>query len=163
MGTYYNIQSYLTDAGGLPLVIDIATNEPDGHGGYWLYMNQQTGNVTQWWTIVDGPSGYVFIESQWKDPDGNHVVIDIHGASNQPGTRLDGYPQKSTNNDNQLWARSPATLYPGFVFFQSKLTDPEGQVLVIDVAGGSPTVATPLDAYPQKMTGYENQIWTLAG
>jgi uncharacterized iron-regulated membrane protein len=66
-GHLLNIQSYLTDAGGIPLVIDIAVDQPDGSGGYYLYTNQPTGDETQWWTIVDGPSGYVFIQSQWKD------------------------------------------------------------------------------------------------
>lgn len=162
MATYYNIQSFLTDSGNVPLVIDIATDQPDGAGGFYLYTNQPTGADTQLWTIVDGPSGYVFIQSKWKDPSGNHVVIDIHGGNNEPKTRLDGFPQKSSNNDNQLW--TPVTdITSGYAFYQSKLKDPSGAVLVIDIQGASTALKTPLDAYTQKSTDYDNQLWQLAG
>lgn len=162
MAAYYNIQSYMTDVGGVPLLIDIGVNEPDGAGGYYLYTNQPTGSETQWWTFVDDSSGYVFIQSQWEDANGNHVVIDIHGGSNNPGTRLDGYPKKSANYDNQLW-KPVLDVSSGYVFYQSKLTDPEGMVLVIDVQGNSTALKTPLDAFTQKSTKYENQLWQLAG
>jgi hypothetical protein len=162
MATYYNIASYLTDKGGVPLLIDIAVDQPDGAGGYYLYTNQPTGSDTQLWTIVDGPSPYVFIQSQWKDPSGNQVVIDIHQGSNRPGTRLDGYPQKSTGYDNQLWVPFE-DVTSGYVFYQSKLSDPAGSVLVIDIEGNSTALKTPLDAYPQKSTNYQNQLWQLSG
>jgi hypothetical protein len=161
--TYYNLQSYLTDAGGVPLVIDISNKS-----GNYLYVNQPTGDDSQWWTMIpDGSSGYYFIQSKWKNSDGKNVVIDIHGAStNMPipnGTLLDAYPQKSKDYDNQLWKPVAELTSPGYSFYQSKLTDEAGNPVVIDIQGGVNALKTPIDAWPQKSSNYQNQLWTLAG
>src|ERR1039457_6166348 len=103
--TYYNMQSQVTNKGGIPLVIDIqgASNKPV-KAGTLLDAYTPTGNENQWWTLVlDPPSGYHFIQSKLTDPKGNPLVIDIQGASNKPGALLDAYREKSKNNANQLW------------------------------------------------------------
>lgn len=162
MPTYYNIQTYLSDKAGVPLVIDISNES-----GNYLYLNQPTGAASQWWTIIlDPTSGYSFIQSQWKNSEGKPVVIDIHGAGDMPiegGTHLlDAYPQKMKDYDNQLWMAvgDPAT---GSVFYQSKLTDLAGKPLVIDVQGAIIQVGQAIDAFSQKPKDYANQLWTLAG
>lgn len=159
MPTYYNLQSYIMDKGGVPLVIDISNKS-----GNYLYANQPTGDDSQWWTIIpDGTSGYSFIQSKWKNSEGNLVVIDIHGNVNTPGTPLDAYPQKSKDYDNQLWMPVADVTLPGYSFFQSKLTDEGGIPLVIDIRGSSNSLGTGIDAWPQKSKNYENQLWMLAG
>ncbi len=93
-------------------------------------------------------------------------MIDIHGASDMPvakGTLIDAYPQKSKDYDNQLWMPVADVTLPGYSFFQSKLTDEEGAPLVIDIQGSLNNLGTPIDAWPQKSKGYQNQLWTLAG
>lgn len=165
MPTYYNIQSYLSDSGGIPVVLDISNES-----GNYLYANQPTGADSQLWTIIpDGSSGYSFIESKWKNSAGQKVVIDIHGDSTnssiKDGTLLDAYPRKSKDYDNQLWMPVADVTEPGYSFFQSKLTDADGNHVVIDIQGGLATVKipTPIDAWKQKSTNYNNQLWTLAG
>lgn len=49
----------------------------------------------------------------------------------------------------------------GYSFIQSKVKDPKGNPLVIDIKGASNKLGTPLDAYTQKSTGYDNQLWQL--
>jgi len=160
MPTYYSIQSYVTDSGGVPLVIDI----PGAHKnpGTLLDAWQPTGGDNQLWELVLDPSGYHFIQSKLKDPIGDPLVIDIQGGSNEPGTLLDVYTKKSKDYDNQLWKFVEAAGYVGWYFIQSKLTDPMGNPLVIDIQGGINKLGTPLDAYTQKSKDIQNQLWQLA-
>ena len=161
--TYYNIQSQVTNKGGIPLVIDIqgASNKPV-KAGTLLDAYTPTGNENQWWTLVlDPPSGYHFIQSQLNDTDGKHLVIDIQGASNEPGALLDAYAKKSKDYDNQLWKFVEGP--PGWYFIQSKLTDPKGNPLVIDIQGASSKPGALLDAYREKSKNNANQLWQLAG
>jgi hypothetical protein len=159
----YNIQSQLTDKGGIPLVIDIqgAVNTPNTP----LDAFTPNGGANQLWTLVlDAASGYHFIQSNLKDPKGNHLVIDIRGAINTPGTLLDAFTKKTKNYDNQLWQFVEGP--PGWYFIQSKLKDPKGNPLVIDVQGATGAISapgTPLDAFTQKSKNNANQLWQLAG
>ena len=84
----------------------------------------------------------------------NGNVIDIKGASAQAGALLDAYPQKTTGTDNQLWEFVSDPARSGYSFIKSKL---DGNV--IDIQGASTKAAAPLDAYPQKTTGTDNQLW----
>jgi hypothetical protein len=79
------------------------------------------------------------------------------------GTLLDAFPQKPKDYDNQLWMPVAEVTLPGYVFYQSKLTDEAGNPLVIDIQGGINSPGTPIDAWPRNPTGYNNQLWTLAG
>ncbi len=81
-------------------------------------------------------------------------VIDIKGASKDSGAELTAYTQKTTGNDNQLWEFIPDPAGSGCFFIKSKLSGN-----VIDIQGASKDSGTPLDAYPQKTTGTDNQLW----
>jgi hypothetical protein len=167
--TAYNIQSYLTDTSGVPLVIDIQGGGDPIKDGTLLDAYTPTGDPNQWWTLVpDGSSGWFFIESQVKDPEGNPLVIDIQGGGDpiKDGTLLDAYKKKSSDYDNQLWRFVEAIgVAAGWYFIQSKLTDGEGNPLVIDIQGGAefPKPNTLLDAFRMKSTNPYNQLWQLAG
>jgi hypothetical protein len=98
---YYFIKSKLNDN-----VIAVQQNS-DTRAGRWdgtpLDVEpQQTGDNAyhQLWQFVEDPngSGYCFIMSRVP---GN--VIDIQGASTNPGTQLDSWPLKPGSTDNQLW------------------------------------------------------------
>jgi hypothetical protein len=165
--TVYAIQSYQTDSGGVPLVIDIRGGGSPIADGTLLDAFTPDGGPNQFWTLVpDGTSGWSFIESQVKGPHRNTLVIDIQGG-NSPATDgrpLDAYKKKSTDYDNQLWKFVEAVGFAGWYFIQSKLTDGAGNPVVIDIRGGAaiPTPNTPLDAYKQKWTNPCNQLWRLA-
>jgi len=92
---------------------------------------------------------YYFIKSKL---DGN--VIDIQGASTSSGALLDAYPQKTTGSDNQLWEFVADPQGSGYYFIKSKLNGN-----VIDLQGASTKPGTLLDAYPQKTSGTDNQLW----
>ena len=94
-------------------------------------------------------SNYYFIKSKLA---GN--VIDIRGASTKAGALLDAYPQKTTGNDNQLWMFVPDPAGSGYYFIKSMLDG-----TVIDVQGNSTADGALLDAYPQKTTDTDNQLW----
>jgi hypothetical protein len=163
MATYYNIQSQLTDDGGVPLVIDIlgGADKPLSSGTL-LDAYTPTGNDNQWWTLVlDEASGYHFIESKLKDTNGHPLVIDIKGGNTgvKPNTALDVYRKKSSDYDNQLWKFVEQE--PGWYVIQSKMTDTDGNVLVIDIRGADNKPGTHLDAFT--LNGNANQLWQLAG
>jgi hypothetical protein len=94
-------------------------------------------------------STYYFIKSKL---DGN--VIDIQGASTTSGALLDAYPQKTTGTSNQLWEFVADPAGSGYFFIKSQLDG-----TVIDIKGASMTAGTDLDAYPQKTSGTDNQLW----
>jgi len=98
-------------------------------------------------------SNYYFIKSKLS---GN--VIDIEGASTAAGALLDAYPQKSSGADNQLWEFVPDPQGSGYYFIKSKLNGN-----VIDIQGGTTAAGlvdgTPLDAFTQKTSGTQNQLW----
>lgn len=94
-------------------------------------------------------STYYFLKSKL---DGS--VIDIQGASTKSGALLDAYPQKTTGTDNQLWQFVADPAGSGYYFIKSML---DGSV--IDIQGASSKFGTLLDAYPQKTTGTDNQLW----
>ncbi len=100
-------------------------------------------------------SDYFFI----KNKNGN--VIDIEHASNKPGTPLDAFTKKSTNNDNQLWEFVTDPSGSGYFFIKNKNGN------VIDIERGNTTAGLadgmPLDAFTQKSAGVtqqsDNQLW----
>jgi len=81
-------------------------------------------------------------------------VIDIEGASKEAGAGLDAFTQKSTENDNQLWAFEPDPSGSGYFFIQSKLSGH-----VIDIEGASKEAGAGLDAFTQRVTENDNQLW----
>lgn len=83
-------------------------------------------------------------------------VIDIQGASTKPGALLNAFPPKATGNDNQLWEFVADPAASGYYFIKSKLS---GNVIDIQKASTKPGAL--LDAFPQKTTGADNQLWTL--
>jgi hypothetical protein len=82
-------------------------------------------------------------------------VIDIQEASTKSGALLDAFPQKTSGNDNQLWEFVPDPSGSGYYFIKSKLSGN-----VIDVKDASTKSGALLDAFPQKASGSENQLWT---
>jgi hypothetical protein len=119
----------------------------------------------QLWCFVPDPagSGCYFIKNKL-----NGNVIDIQGASTSPGALLDAYQQKPSGTDNQLWyfVSSP-TVIPAtktdpspaeFAFIVSKLNGN-----VVDIQGGSTAPGIGLDAFPVKLFGTNNQLWTVVG
>jgi hypothetical protein len=112
-----------------------------------------TGNDNQLWEVTLDPagSGYVVLQSSL-----NGNVIDIQGASTQAGALLDAWPLKPTGNDNQLWEFIPDPAGSGYYFIQSKLNGN-----VIDIQGASIQAGAALDAWPQKPSGNDNQLWIL--
>jgi hypothetical protein len=149
-GTYYIIKSKLNGD-----VIDIIGASTAPGAGLDAYPQKATGTANQLWEFVIDPagSGYYFIKSQL-----NGNVIDIAGASTKPDTLLDAYPQKTTGTDNQLWEFVADPAGSGYCFIKSKLNGN-----VIDIQGASTNPGTPLDAYPWKLNGYDNQLWTVVG
>ena len=150
MGTYYFIKSKLDGN-----VIDIQGASTKSGTGLDAYPQKTTGTDNQLWEFVADPggSGYYFIKSKL---DGN--VIDIESASTQAGALLDAYPQKTTGTDNQLWEFVPDPAGSGYSFIVSKMNGN-----VIDIQGASKTAGALLDAYPLKVTGYDNQLWQVVG
>jgi hypothetical protein len=94
-------------------------------------------------------STYYFIKSKL---DSN--VIDIEGASTKAGALLDAYPQKTTGTENQMWEFVSDPGGSGYFFIKSKLNGN-----VVDIQGASTKAGALLDAYPQKTSGTENQLW----
>jgi len=84
--------------------------------------------------------------------DGN--VIDIQGAATKAGAGLDAYPQKTSGSDNQLWEFVPDPGKSGYYFIKSKLNGN-----VVDIQGASTKAGALLDAYTQKSSGADNQLW----
>jgi Ricin-type beta-trefoil lectin domain-like len=94
-------------------------------------------------------STYYFIKSKL-----NGNVIDIANASTTIGASLDSYPQKTTGTDNQLWEFVVDPAGSRYYFTKSKLNGN-----VIDIANASKASGASLDSWPQKTTGYQNQLW----
>jgi hypothetical protein len=166
MTTFYQIMSQVTDDGGVPLVIDIQIGSGNPNApvaaGTLLDAYTSTGNDNQWWTLVlDEASGYHFIQSELTDPDGDPLVVDIQGGNNpvQPNVSLDAFKKKTSGYDNQLWKF--VEQQPGWYTIQSKMTDKEGNNLVIDIRGANNKPGTHLDAFT--FNGNANQLWQLAG
>lgn len=90
-----------------------------------------------------------FIKSKLRN------VIDIQGASTSAGALLDAFPQKPADNANQQWEFVVDPAGSGHFFIKSALSGH-----VIDVQGNSAAAGAHLDAFPQKTSGYDNQLWT---
>jgi hypothetical protein len=150
VGAYYFIKSKLNGD-----VIDVSGAATTPGTPLDAYPQKTSGTDNQLWEFVADPagSGYYFIKSKL---DGS--VIDIDGASTKTGTILDAYRQKTTGTDNQLWEFVSDPAGSGYCFIKSKLIGH-----VIDIQGASTSPGTPLIAYPWKLNGYDNQLWTVVG
>ena len=84
----------------------------------------------------------------------NGNVIDIERASTKSGTLLDAFPPKEAENDNQLWEFIADNANPGYYFIKSKLSGD-----VIDIQENPDKTIGLLDAFPQKASGQDNQLW----
>lgn len=84
----------------------------------------------------------------------NGNVIDIQKASMKPGTLLDAFPPKETDNDNQLWEFIADDANQGYYFIKSKLSGD-----VIDIQQNPDKTNGLLDAFPQKTSSQQNQLW----
>ena len=143
---YYCIKSKLNGN-----VIDVIGASTNAGAGLDAYPQKLSGNDNQLWLIAVDPagSGYYFIKSKL-----NGNVIDIQGASTTAGALLDAYTQKFSGNDNQLWEFALDPAGSGYYFIKSKLNGN-----VIDIQGASTTAGVLLDAFPQKPSGNDNQLW----
>jgi hypothetical protein len=133
-------------------VIDIAGASTASGAGLDAYPQKPSSNDNQLWHFLPDPSGsgYFYIVSKL-----NGNVIDVEGASKAPGALLDAYPKKDgADADNQLWYFVSDPEGSGFCFIVNKLNGN-----VIDVQDASKAASAPLDAYPVKFTGYDNQLW----
>ena len=81
-------------------------------------------------------------------------VIDIQEASTKPGALLDAFSQKTSDSDNQLWEFIPDPAGSGHYFIKSKLS---GNVIDIQQASTKPGAL--LDAFSQKTSDSDNQLW----
>ena len=156
MSTYCTIQGKLSGN-----VIDIQGASKESGALLDAFPDKKADN--QLWEFVPDPagSGYFFIKSKLS---GN--VIDIQGASTKSGALLDAFPQKTgvdpfnpeTWPNNQLWAFNPDPAGSGYYFIRNKLSGN-----VIDIQGASKDSGARLDAYPQKATDNDNQLWKAVG
>jgi len=94
-------------------------------------------------------SSYCFIKSKL-----NGNVIDIEQDSTQSGALLDAFPKKTTGGDNQQWEFISDPAGSGYYFIKSKLSGN-----VIDIQESSTLPGALLDAFHQKTTGNNNQLW----
>jgi hypothetical protein len=115
--------------------------------GVWAFDNAYSFSVP---VTINVGAPYYFIKSKL----GN--VIDVGGASTEAGALLDAWPQKSSGTDNQLWEFVTDPAGSGYCFIKSRLN-----ASVIDVQGASTNAGALLDAYPWKLTNYDNQLWTV--
>jgi len=76
------------------------------------------------------------------------MVLDIAGENASAGAGVNMYPQKPTNNDNQLWS------FTSDGFIKSKLNG-----MVLDIAGENASAGAGVNMYPQKPTNNDNQLW----
>jgi Ricin-type beta-trefoil lectin domain-like len=67
---------------------------------------------------------------------------------------LDAFPPKSSENENQLWEFVPDPANSGYYFIKSKLSGN-----VIDIQDNPEKTFGLLDAFPQKKSGADNQLW----
>ena len=150
MGSYYFIQNKLNGD-----VIDIADSSSTAGAALVAFPQKTSGTDNEQWEFVPDPggSGYYFIKSKL-----NGNVIDIAGGSITPGTPLVSNPQKSSDAFSQLWQFFEDPAGSGYCFIMSAYYG-----YVIDVQGGSKAPGTALDAYPQKPTGTDNQLWRIVG
>lgn len=134
-------------------VIDVVGASSNAGAGLDAYPQKSSGTDSQLWEFVPDRAGspYYFIKSKL-----NGNVIDIQDASTKAGSLLDAWPQKSSGTDNQLWEFVADPAGSGYCFIKSKLNGN-----VIDIQGASTEPGAQLDAYPWKLTGYDNQLWTV--
>jgi len=149
-------------------VIDIEGGGSNPKAGTRLDAFTQEGHSNQFWTLVPSATtpDAVFIESVLKDADGDTLVINITGSAGQPtpGTKLDVWKKVSPEEGRQLWtfaadAKTPAGGLILGSFIISKLTDPHGNSLAINISGGAakPNPGTALDVWT--VDGGSRQNW----
>jgi hypothetical protein len=158
MANYYAIQSKLNNN-----VIDILGASTAPGTGLDSFTANSPVSDNQLWEFVLDPAGtgYYFIKSKL-----NGNVIDIEQGNSTAGLKdgalLDAYPQKTTSYpneaDNQLWQFVEDPGGSGYCFIMCRLNGN-----VVDIQGASKALANPLDAYPMKAHGTDNQLWKVVG
>jgi hypothetical protein len=106
----------------------------------------------QTWEIQPDPAGsshYII-----KNP-ATGRCIDIGGNSTARGASLDAWPEKKSNNQNQLWDLLPDPFGSGYFFIQNPQTG-----LVIEIQNASSTSGAHLVMNPMRMFGHNYQLWT---
>jgi hypothetical protein len=83
-------------------------------------------------------------------------AISIAGMSTAPGTALLSWPQKATGNNDQLWGYTPDPAGSGYFFIETLL---DGNA--ISIAGMSTASGAGLVSWPQKQSGYDDQLWKI--
>jgi hypothetical protein len=91
---------------------------------------------------------YFFLQSKL----GQNNVIDIAQTSNPPLLDL---TQRQSGSDSQLWQLTPDPEGSGFFFIQNKVSPYVMDVEQYTDGNGN----SPLDAWQQKQTGTDNQLW----
>jgi len=144
--TYYFIQNKLTGH-----VIDVEGASKAAGASLDAYTRKTTDTDNQLWEFVGDPagSGCFFIKSKLS---GN--VIDVREASTTDGAGLDAWPQKSSGTENQLWQFVADPAGSGYHFIRSLQTGH-----VVDIREASTAPGASLDAWPQKTSGTDNQLW----
>jgi Ricin-type beta-trefoil lectin domain-like len=128
------------------------------HTGLDAFTKKLTDADNQLWRFLPDPagSGYYYIVSKLRGD-----VVEIHNASTEPNSLLDvaarnvaqdGY----SGSDHQLWYFVADPAAPSRSRIASKLNGN-----VVDVQNASSAPETPLDSFPAKVTGAENQQWTV--
>lgn len=132
-------------------VIDIMEASAGTGARIDTWPRRATRDDNQQWSFDADPagSGYYFIKSAL---DGN--VIDVARSATGGGAWLDAVPRRSREYTSQLWAFVPDPAGSGYSFIRNAL---DGSV--IDVAGTSMSFGARLDAWPQKTTECDNQLW----
>ena len=154
MSNYYFIKSKLSGN-----VIDIEGASTANGALLDAFTQKTTGTDNQLWEFVPDPagSGYYFIKSKL-----NGNVIDIQNGDTIPGqkdgTPLDAFNQKTTGTENQLWQFVKDPAGSGYCFIMSQLNGN-----VIDIQNALTAPGTPLDSYPMKSSGTDNQLWEVVG
>jgi hypothetical protein len=158
MANYYAIESKLNKN-----VIDILGGATAPGTALDSFTANSPISNNQLWEFVEDPAGtgYYFIKSKLS---GN--VIDIEQGDSTAGLKdgalLDAYPQKPSNYaweaDNQLWQFVEDPGGSGYCFIMSRLNGN-----VVDIQKASKALAAPLDAYPMKANGTDNQLWKVVG
>ncbi len=140
-------------------VIDIQGASSAGGALLDAFPQKASDADNQLWEFVPDPqgSGYYFIKSKLGSN-----VIDIQGGNTTAGlvdgTPLDVFPQKASDTQNQLWQFVEDPAGSGFCFIMSQLNGN-----VIDIQGASTKPGTPLDSFPMKSSGADNQLWKVVG
>lgn len=154
MSNYYYIQSALKGGN----VIDVRGDDDSGPGPLLYAYTKDTSDADhQLWEFIADPdgSGYYFIKSKL-----NGYVIAVQQNADVQAGRWDGTPldvepqQTGVAAYHQLWQFVEHPSGSGYCFIMSRVPGN-----VIDIQRASSKSGTPLDSWPLKLSGIDNQLW----